>query len=314
MVSVDPFLPRLQAAERMVNQGKAAEAEIACRAVLRDAPGLPEAIALLGFIVARLRRLPEAESLLREAIARRPDVPHWHFELRHVLRYDFRLDEALAEAREAVRLDPASAQFRNGLAQIHFDRGEYDQGYNTVLDALARDPEHPESHLSLAHALLASGNFRAGWAEYEWRFRSKIFTKALPKPIRPYWNGMPLPGRRLVISTDQGFGDSFQFARYIPMAAARVGEVVVICRQPQVALLSRSGGAGLRHGAETGGRSCRVLLAGQHALRVRDRACHHSDTDSVPDGCSHPPGALAGGTGSTGWQRGCAGWSGVGWQ
>jgi len=48
-----------------------------------------------------------------------------------------------------------------------------------------------------------------------------------------------LPGRRLVISTDQGYGDSFQFARYIPMAAARCGEVTVICRQPQVSLLAR---------------------------------------------------------------------------
>jgi tetratricopeptide (TPR) repeat protein len=239
LVSVDPFLPRLQEAERMINQGKAAEAEAACRAVLYESPGLPEATALLGFIVARMRRLGEAEALLREAIAQRSDVPQWHFELRNVLRYDFRLDESLAEALEAVRLDPASAQFRNGLAQIHFDRGEYDEGYNTILDALARDPEHPESHLSLAHALLASGNFRAGWAEYEWRFRSKMFIAALPKPIRPYWNGMPLPGRRLVISTDQGFGDSFQFARYIPMAAARCGEVTLICRKPQVSLLSR---------------------------------------------------------------------------
>jgi tetratricopeptide (TPR) repeat protein len=256
-VPVDRFMPRLQEAERMVNQGKAPEAEAACLAVLREAPGLPEATALLGFIVARMRRLPEAEALLREAIAKRPDNPYWHFELRHVLRHDFRLDESLAEAREAVRLDPGRAQFRNGLAQVHFDRGEYDQGYNTILDALALDPEHPESHLSLAHALLASGNFRAGWAEYEWRFRSKIFTDALPKPIRSYWNGMPLPGRRLVISADQGYGDSFQFARYIPMAAARCGEVTVICRKPQVPLFSRIPGVrrcvlDLKHAGEHG--------------------------------------------------------------
>jgi hypothetical protein len=50
---------------------------------------------------------------------------------------------------------------------------------------------------------------------------------------------MPLPERRLVISTDQGYGDSFQFARYIPMAAARCGEVTVICRAPQKTLFSR---------------------------------------------------------------------------
>jgi hypothetical protein len=51
-------------------------------------PGLAEATALLGFIVARLWRLLEAEALLRKATAKRPDVPHWHFELRNVLRYD----------------------------------------------------------------------------------------------------------------------------------------------------------------------------------------------------------------------------------
>ncbi|HEX2943685.1 MAG TPA: tetratricopeptide repeat protein [Rhodopila sp.] len=238
-MSADRCIPRLEEAQRLVNAGRAREAEAVCRDVLAEAPGMPEATALLGCIVARMRRLQEAEALLRSAIAARPGVPHWHFELRNVLRYDFRLDESLAEAREAVRLDPDSAQFRNGLSQIHFDRGEYDQGYAAVLDALACDPEHAEAHLSLAHALLASGNFRAGWAEYEWRFRSKLYQSALPKPIRPHWNGMPLPGRRLVVSADQGFGDSFQFARYIPMAAARCAGLTLVCRAPQVPLLSR---------------------------------------------------------------------------
>jgi hypothetical protein len=50
---------------------------------------------------------------------------------------------------------------------------------------------------------------------------------------------MPLPGRNLVISTEQSFGDSFQFTRYIAMGVARCGEVMVICRTPQIPLLSR---------------------------------------------------------------------------
>jgi predicted Zn-dependent protease len=94
----DSFLQRLLAAEKLVNDGKSQEAETACLAVLRDSPALPEGQALLGFIFARQRRLAEAEALLREAIAKRPDVPHWHFELRNILRYDFRLDEALKRA------------------------------------------------------------------------------------------------------------------------------------------------------------------------------------------------------------------------
>jgi Flp pilus assembly protein TadD len=125
----DRLMQRLTQAEPLINQAKAAQAEAACRAVLRDAPDMPAAMALLGFIVARLRRLAEAEQLLRQPLVLRPDVPHWHFELCNVLRYDFRLDEALAEAHEAARLDPSSAQFRNGLSQVHCDLGRSGQGY-----------------------------------------------------------------------------------------------------------------------------------------------------------------------------------------
>ncbi len=232
-------MQRLIAAQDTLNQGKTAEAEAECRAVLAESPDMPEAYALLGFVVARMRRLDEAEVFLRTAIARRPEVPHWHHELRNVLRYDFRLDESLAESKEAIRLDPGNAEFWNGLSQIHFDRGEYDLGYAAVLESLARNPEYPEAHLSLAHALLAAGEYRAGWAEYEWRFRSPIYQRALLKPIRPFWSGAPLPGRRLVISADQGYGDAFQFARYIPLAAARVGAVIILCREPQVSLFAR---------------------------------------------------------------------------
>ncbi len=232
-------MQRLLAAEKLINDGKPAEAEWACLKVLRDAPGMPEAQALLGFIVARQRRLTEAESLLRQAIAQKPDNPHWHFELRNILRYDFRLDDALKHAKEAIRLDPKAAQFRNGLSQVYFDRGEYDLGYAAIMDALACDPEHPESHLSLAHALLASGHWRAGWAEYEWRFRSKLYAKAMARPNRPIWSGAPLPGRTLAVSADQGFGDAIQFARYLPLAAARCANLTLVCRPPQVALLSR---------------------------------------------------------------------------
>jgi hypothetical protein len=98
----DSFLQRLLTAEKLVNDSKSQEAETACLAVLRGSSGLPEGQALLGFILARQRRMAEAEALLREAIVKRPDVPHWHFQLRNILRYDFRLD-AWAQPEPAKR-------------------------------------------------------------------------------------------------------------------------------------------------------------------------------------------------------------------
>ena len=42
----------------------------------------------------------------------------------------------------------------------------------------------------------------------------------------PRWNGEPFVGRTLLVHHEQGFGDTLQFVRYLPMAKARGGRVL----------------------------------------------------------------------------------------
>jgi hypothetical protein len=58
----------------------------------------------------------------------------------------------------------------------------------------------------------------------------------MPRMVTPEWSGMRLPKDRVLLVGDQGFGDSIQFARYIPLVAERCGEVVVGC-SPELAPL-----------------------------------------------------------------------------
>jgi hypothetical protein len=81
--------------------------------------------------------------------------------------------------------------------------------------------------------LLSEGEYRPGWEEYEWRFRAPRFQTAMPRFTRPVWNGMRMPGRRILVAADQGFGDAFHFSRYLPLVAERCGGVVVLCRAAQ---------------------------------------------------------------------------------
>jgi len=79
------------------------------------------------------------------------------------------------------------------------------------------------------------GAYPEGWREFEWRFK-----KAGPVPLRyftePLWDGSELAGRTILLHSEQGFGDTIQFARYVPMVVQRGGVVVVEC---QVAALKR---------------------------------------------------------------------------
>lgn len=223
----------------MANAGRLREAEAACRDIIAAAPAMPEATAVLGFILGRLNRFEEARAHLETAIASRGDVPHWHLELAQSYRRAMRLDDALTQARLAARFGPDDPRFLLGLARIHVDRGENDSARDALLDALTVAPDDVEAHLTLAHLLLAEGEYRAGWEEYEWRFRAPRFQTAMPRFNRPVWNGMRLPERRILVAADQGYGDAFQFCRYLPLVGERCAGVVVLCRAAQIPLFSR---------------------------------------------------------------------------
>jgi tetratricopeptide (TPR) repeat protein len=78
------------------------------------------------------------------------------------------------------------------------------------------------------------GDFAEGWEEYEWRLRSSE-RKGPRFPERP-WQGEGLAGKHIYVQAEQGFGDSIQFARYLPLLAARAGGVTVRVHQQLVRL------------------------------------------------------------------------------
>ena len=59
----------------------------------------------------------------------------------------------------------------------------------------------------------------------------------------PQWNGFPLAGRRILLITEQGFGDTLQFVRFAPLLKRQgAGAVILECPEKLIKLLSRSPG------------------------------------------------------------------------
>ena len=110
--------------------------------------------------------------------------------------------------------------------------------------ALALDPDSALAHFALGMVLLAQGEFKPGWIEYEWRHKLEQSRNAHPPIAAPGWNGMRMPQGKLLLIGDQGYGDTIQFARYVPMAAERCGEVVLGLSPELYPLVSRVKGAG----------------------------------------------------------------------
>ena len=102
----------------------------------------------------------------------------------------------------------------------------------TLRRAIALAPDHANAHSGLGILLLMRGDFAEGWDEYEWRLRSTE-RKGPRFPEHP-WRGESLAGKHIYVQAEQGFGDTLQFARYIPLLAARAGKVTLRVHQQLV--------------------------------------------------------------------------------
>ncbi len=195
-------------------------------------------------------------------------------------------EQAVAEFDSALSIAPGHlvAHYNRGLA-LH-DLGRYAAALGALERVLASAPEHagawlgrgralaalnqldeavasygkagsirkedPDVHFSEAMALLALGDYRRGFEKYEARWR-RSGMPAQNSRGRPLWLGeYPLARKTVLLHAEQGFGDTIQFARYVPLLAATGAKVVLEVQSELTALMARlDGGAQIIARGET---------------------------------------------------------------
>jgi Tfp pilus assembly protein PilF len=228
-------LARAQAAAQAKRFGEAAGI---CNDVLAGSPENPPALALLGMIAAHTNDPERGITLLERAVTARPGVATWYANLSALYRMVYRMQDALRVGQEAIRLDPQNADHLVNLSLVFTDVDDREHAMACLLRALGLRPDHADGHLALGQNLLATGDFEPGWLEYEWRNQTEAGKGTLPKMTSAAWNGMHIPKGRLLMVGDQGYGDTIQFARYIPMVAERCQELILGCSAEMGPLLS----------------------------------------------------------------------------
>jgi Flp pilus assembly protein TadD len=165
------------------------------------APGHPAGHALRGDVLAATGRLEDAAAAYCRAAALAPRLPPYNLGI--VLRDLGRPDEAEPAFREVIELDPDNADARTNLGLLELQRGDY----------------------------------AAGWRDYEWRWRARGFQDRLGPGEQPQWRGAAGAGGRLRIRAEQGLGDTLQFYRYVPRAAARGFAIELAVQRELLSLL-----------------------------------------------------------------------------
>ncbi len=153
--------------------------------------------------------------------------------------------EAVADLAAAA--DAGETQARVNQAYALDAAGRSTDAMAVIEAALRDDPEFVMAHWNAASICLSLGDFARGWREYEWRWHKPEFRARARAFGQPLWLGQAdLAGRTILLHAEQGFGDTMQFCRYVPLVAALGARVIFEVPPPLRSLLGTlAGGAAL---------------------------------------------------------------------
>jgi Tfp pilus assembly protein PilF len=192
---------------------------------------------------------------------------------RGLLNYE--INEVLgseADFHKAIQLNPHDAYFYNNLGVLYQCLNKHQQAHDLFLKAISIEPNYISSYLNIGInasvlgdqqsalryyeqaieidpnypdaqntkciALLLTGQYEAGWQLHEWRWKThyKPFAHGLPEG--QLWNGRDsLAGKTILIESEQGFGDTIQFCRYLPLLEKLGAHVTFRTEKPLISLM-----------------------------------------------------------------------------
>lgn len=190
----------------------------------------------MGVALRTLGRPEAALASYRRSAALRQDDPGLFSNMGNILRHLGRQAEGAECLRRSVAMRPESADSWRNLGLILRDLGELEEAIDCFDRSDSLRPNHTDTIWDRAYAYLLKGDLAAGFAGYEVRWR---LAEAKPREFaQPLWDGSDLAGRTLLVHAEQGFGDTIQFARYLPQLAQKGGRVVVEIQPELMELLA----------------------------------------------------------------------------
>lgn len=198
-------------------------------------PGQSEAYGNLANVYSQLGRFQEAESMARQALELGAPRAQALNTLGGILLKQNRPEEGEKILREALALAPNDPLVLSNLANLAVDRLDFAAAWPLFKQARAAG-DLPEIRRNEAMARLQSEDYEAGWKLYEARL--ELPTGLRTRPACPRWRGKNLSGKKLLLLSEQGFGDTIQFCRYGKLAQERGAEICWAVQKPLQKLLA----------------------------------------------------------------------------
>ena len=161
------------------------------------------------------------------------------------LQYLNEFDQAKSYFQKAVQINPYHEEAWNNLGSILYLLEKTDECFAPLQQAISIAKDYADAHFNLAQSLLrkaiesyqsqskkqsfsldssgkelddypfAHNDFQNGFKAYEWRWESDQFPSHIQDSPGKKWKGESLTDKKLLLISEQGYGDILFFVRYV---------------------------------------------------------------------------------------------------
>ncbi|MGE5363042.1 MAG: tetratricopeptide repeat protein [Bacteroidota bacterium] len=207
--------------------------------VISMQPSHAASLSNVGLLYSEQKDYVMAEKYLAEAMSCNPEYLNGINNMGHVKLKQNKLEEAWSLFERAISIMPRSdyrfrASMLNNLGVVKFKQGDFRQAIELYDEALKTDPDSVSAHTNKASVLLLLGKFTEGWKEYEWRMEKSDWGKRKLK--NPLPDDRYISGRKILVYGEQGYGDTIQFVRYLPILKKLGCTVIFECERALIPL------------------------------------------------------------------------------
>ena len=185
-----------------------------------------------------------AYRMFKESVRMKPDDLVARVALGEVARKLCKLDESRKILEAVYKEDPENYMVMSAMAILHYDSGHLAEAMEWNERALEKRPG--DLHMTLNRALInmTFGDWPKWWSSYEFCLSYQKNERMRGLKMSDAWSGQELPGKSLLVISDQGSGDAIQFSRYLREAKelGKFGKVIYLVQPDLIDLLARVDG------------------------------------------------------------------------
>ena len=183
----------------------------------------------LALLFKKNKNYVEAIKVYQKAIINIPNNHYILSNLGNLFYLQHKYDDAIICHQRAIKIKSDSNIVYLNYANTLVNAEKTDEAIEMYKKSIELNPKFIRTHVNLGTTLLSKEKFEEGFNEYEYRIHDDASLTDLIKDDKPIWRGEEINEKTILVSSENGLGNTIQFSRYLKTLSQLNCKIIFRC-------------------------------------------------------------------------------------